>query len=320
MGKPEQRETTYAYTTLTNGKSNIFSVPNIIQKPYQTISNVINSQGWLTQQTSSSTQAGSTDKVVTYRYQNDSSALDYGLLLWVDGPRTGTIDKVSYTYDTYGNKASQSQLVNGVTRTTQYINYNSFGKPERIIYPNGLADAFIYNADGTTKNQTHGTLSGSIVSGQLTSFTYNAQKQVLTTTNPDNEVTTYVYDTLGRLVQTINADGSVNKKSYHSNNVVSAEELVDSAGTLYQGSYQTLDGNARVLKVQAGASASRNWISYAYDDNGNVLNTNTPIGVTESWTYDALNRVKTHTDGEGKVDSNDYDLEDNITSATDAAG
>lgn len=319
VGKPEQRITTYAYTTLSNGSSNIYAVPNVIQRAYQKTTNVLSPAGWITRQTASSTQAGSIDKVVTYSYNSNAASKNYGLLLWVDGARTGTVDKVSYTYDNYGNKATESQLVNGIVRSTQYVNYNSFGKPARIVYPNGLADGFVYNGDGTLKNQTHGTLSGSIVSGQLTSYTYNPQKQVLTTTNADNEVTAYSYDNLGRLVQVTAPDGSMSKKTYHSNNVVQSEELRDRSGAaIFNASYQTLDTNGRVAKVQSGTAENLYSVSNTYDVNGNLTATTTSEGIVNSWTYDAYNRVKTHTNGLGKTDTKTYDLMDNVILAKDA--
>ncbi|MBE2164321.1 hypothetical protein IIQ43_07195, partial [Acinetobacter oleivorans] len=143
VGSTTARTTTATYTT-------DFDIPSTVQRGNQTQTNTINTLGQITKSTLTSSQTGSISKATDFTY------LANGLLSTVDGPRTGTTDKVTYTYDAYGNKASEAQVVNGVTRTTTYVGYNSFGQPERIVYPTGLVDKFVYNADGTVASKTTG--------------------------------------------------------------------------------------------------------------------------------------------------------------------
>lgn len=305
--------TTYTYGALSDGSVNPYNIPTQVVTPYQTITNVINVKGQITSQTQTASQTGSTSKTITYAYNTN------GFLTTVNGPLAGDIDKVTYTYDAYGNKASESQVINGITRTTQYLGYNSFGKPERIVYPNGLVDQFVYNADGTVQKKVHGTggATGNIV-GQTISYTYDTLKRVKTETAPDGEVTTSDYDTLGRVIKTTHPNGSMTHKTYHANGTVSAEETKNSAGALFIGSYQEIDANGQVSKVRSGNNADWYWESYTYDASGNKTQTTSRLGTIEKWTYDAFNRVTSHTDGENNTNTKSYDLQDNVISAKDA--
>ena len=314
VGRPEVRTTTYTYGALSNGAANSYNIPTTITKPYQTVTNVVNANGQITQQTQTSSQAGSTSKVTTYSYNTTT-----GLLSAVDGSLEGTIDRVTFAYDSYGNKSSESQVINGVTRRTQYRSYNSFGSPERIVYPNGLVDQFIYNADGTLQRKVHGVggTAGNI-SGQTVSYTYDALKRVKTETSPDGEVTENDYDHLGRVIRITNPNGSITYKTYHPNGVVSAEVTKNSSGSVFLAAFQELDTNGRISRIRHSNYTSKYWERYQYDANGNKTQTSTPLGITNRWTYDALNRITSHTDGNGHTNTKSYDLQDNVTAAKDA--
>lgn len=319
-GTTLSRKTTYVYGTLSNGVTNPFNIPVQIQKGNLTTVNVINDKGQITQQSLSSTQTGSTTKVTTYTYYSDSSKPNNGLLSSEDGPRSGTADKITYSYDNYGNLETATRTVNGAERTITYVGYNSFSQPERILYPNGMAEKYTYNVDGTINSVTIGAGSAtSTVTGQNTLYTYDTLGQLIKTVNPDGEVTAYSYDNLGRVVKVNYANGSVNTKNYFNNNVVSSDELRDSTlTTIYKGIYRSLDVNGRVSKIQVGSDTTSNWKTLNYDANGNIAQINMASGTTEGWTYDALNRVTSHTDGTNNTDTKTYDSLNNTITAIDA--
>lgn len=319
-GKSVIRTTTFVYDKLSNGAVNPYAVPTKVTTPYLTVTNVVNALGQITKQTVMSSQANSTTKTIAYTYFATATQSNYGLIESVDGPRPDTIDKVNYTYDAYGNLARESQVVNGKTRLTKYLGYNIFGKPERIVYPSGLVDQFTYNADSTIKQKNHGVGGDTgTITGLITTYTYDTLKRLSTETNPDLEVTTYEYDVLNRVIKTTYPDKSVGNKTYFANNVVKSEELRDSDNTTnFKVSAQEIDSNGRVSKTRAGNNAEWYWVSYQYDNSGNLKSTNTPKGITESWTYDAFNRVSSHTDGAGNTDTKSYDLQDNVILSKDA--
>ncbi|WP_284085040.1 RHS repeat domain-containing protein [Acinetobacter haemolyticus] len=307
VGSSSARTTTASYST-------VFDIPSTIKRGNLTQTNTINTLGQITKSVQTSSQTGSTSKATDYTY------LANGLLSSVDGPRTGTTDKVSFTYDSYGNKASETQIVNGTTRKTSYVGYNSLGQPERIVYPTGLVDKFVYNADGTVASKTTGVgTATTTITGKTTTYTYDALKRLSSETNPDGEKISYAYDVAGRLIKKTLPDGSLVNKTYHGNGIVASEKLTDSTGaTLFNQSSTTLDSNRRPLRAQIGTNSNWYWVDNTYDLNGNLTQTTSTLGITEKWTYDALNRVLTHTDGLDNIDKKTYDLQDNTLTALDA--
>ncbi|WDZ49525.1 RHS repeat protein [Acinetobacter vivianii] len=313
------RKTVYTYDVLNNNAVNIFLTPTSIATPNITVNNVLNPRGQIVTQTLTSTQSGSTSKVTSYVYDETTTSKNFARLLSVDGPRSGTADKITYSYDNFGNLASQSQTVNGAARTTQHLGYNSFGAPERTVNPTGLVNQFVYNADGTLKSQTTGVggTTGAIT-GQITSYTYNALKQKISETSPDGEVTQFAYDLAGQLIQTTLPNGNRIQKNYYPVGIVSSEKSLTSAGVVAAESYQYLDSKGFLSKTQQGNDPTRQYTTYSYDNNGNLLQTTSAEGVIEKWSYDALNRVISHTDGAGNIDTIGYDVNDNVILAKDA--
>ncbi|WP_262448670.1 RHS repeat-associated core domain-containing protein [Acinetobacter pittii] len=318
-GTTLSRKTTYTYGLLNNNGVNLFLTPTSVVTPNLTITNVVNPRGQIVTQTQASSQTGSTSKVTTYAYDETTTSKHFGRLLSVDGPRSGTADKITYSYDVYGNLASQTQTVNGIARVTQYLGYNTFGEPERNLNPNGLVNQFIYNADGTLKSQTTGVGGATgTITGQTTSYTYNTLKQKISETNPDAEVTQFAYDLVGQLIQITLPNGNRIQKTYYSIGAVASEKSVTSAGLVATESYQYLDTKGRISKTQQGSDSTRQYTTFIYDNNGNVIQTTTAAGVIEKWSYDVLNRVTSHTDGSGNIDTKGYDVNDNIVLSKDA--
>ncbi|KXZ65124.1 putative deoxyribonuclease RhsC [Acinetobacter venetianus] len=325
-GTSTGRYISYGYVDADgNYDSYKFRIPTqiAIVKPdfseYKIITNTVDVNGNITSQTETSSQSGSTSKITTFEYISDPTNLNNNLLASVDGPRTGTADKITYTYDAFGNLASQSQTVNGAARTTQYLGYNTFGGPERTVNPTGLVNQFVYNADGTLKSQTTGVGGATgAITGQTTSFTYNALKQKISESSPDGEVTQFAYDLAGRLTQITLPNGNKVQKNYYSIGVLASEKNLTSAGVVASESYQYLDSKGFVSKIQQGNVPSRQFTTFSYDNNGNLTQTTSAAGIIEKWSYDALNRVVSHTDGEGNVDTTAYDVNDNVTIAKDA--
>jgi len=234
-----ERKTSYAYGVLNNNAVNLFSTPTNIVAPNLTISNVINPRGQIVTQTQTSSQTGSTSKVTTYGYDETTTSKHFGRLLSVDGPRSGTADKIIYAYDTYGNLASQTQTVNGAARITQYLGYNIFGSPERIVNPSGLVSQFIYNTDGTLKSQTTGVGGATgTITGQTTSYTYNTIKQRISETNPDGEVTNFTYDQVGILLETKLPNGNRIQNTYYDTGTLKTEKRVTAQGGISLEVYQ----------------------------------------------------------------------------------
>lgn len=320
VGSSISRTVTYVYSTLSNGAANLFHIPNKITKGTVTVDNVINKSGQVVSQTQTSTQTGSTSKTTIYTYYSDVNSPSNGLLSSEDGPRSGALDKINYSYDNYGNLASKSSTINGEVRTEQYLGYNSFGLPERFVQTNGMVKQFKYNIDGGLSSFSFGSGSTTeAVTGHNTSFVYDNLDQLIQIQSPDGATESYSYDQLGRLIKTIAEDGSVSTNSYFNNNVVNSYQLKDNSGNILIKSLQrSIDGNGRISRVQLGTDSNSNTINFSYDLNGNILQIASALGITETWTYDELNRMKTHKDGNGNIDTRTYDVNDNLGALNDA--
>ena len=308
----DSQVTTYSYTTLSNGAVNKYTIPNEIVTDSQKVTNTIDQNGWITQQVISYPKGG-LSKTITYTYYTDPMKADFGLLKSIDAPRTDVDDSIAMTYDNFGNKSTMTQNVNNKMIVTKYLNYDSFAQPERVIYPSGLVDQYIYNSDGTLKSKIigKGGETGNITGGAVTSYTYDYLKRKRSETNPDNEVTTYDYDTLGQLIKTTLPDGSIINQNYFDNGVARTTEGASIT-------YNEIDNQGRISKSGQGNATDYYWKSFSYDANGNLTQTKSALGIIEKWAYDALNRNISYTDGDGKLSTKSYDKTNNLISAKDA--
>lgn len=310
-GTADSQSTIYNYTVLTDGAENRYPTPNLIVTDGQKVTNSINTNGWIVQQVISYPKGG-TSKTIAYSYYSNPNNADYGLISSVDGPRADVNDSSSFTYDSFGNRATMTQNVNNRSVVTKYLNYNTFAQPERIIYPSGLVDKFIYNQDGTLQSKAtgNGGETGN-VTGAITSYTYDYLKRKISETNPDNEVTTYAYDSIGQLVRTTLPDGTVNVQTYFDNGVIKSTD-----GAFL--STNEINTQGLISRTSNGNVSGYYSKSLSYDPNGNLIQTQSSLGFIEKWTYDALNRNTSHTDAEGKVNTNNYDKSSNLIAAKDA--
>ncbi|MEJ2392880.1 MAG: RHS repeat-associated core domain-containing protein [Gammaproteobacteria bacterium] len=165
-------------------------------------------------------------------------------------------DKVSYSYDSRGNR----------TQTATY------------------------DPDGTLVSQIQQTydLRNHLASindgGSVTRLVSDALGNLTRQTDPNhNPPTTHGYDPLNRLIQTVNALGGVTAYSYNPNDQVTQVETPNGATTQYQ-----YDDFGDLL---AEDSPDRGTTIYAYDDAGNLISKTDARGVTATYRYDALNRL-----------------------------
>jgi RHS repeat-associated protein len=318
---PIHRTTTYTYGPLIGGVPNPYRSPTIVQGPYQTVTNTLNSRGQILSQITSSSQPNSITKTIFYHYNENSALPDYGLLHNYDGPRTDINDSTTYLYDNYGNLASKAVVVNNATgtpinRVQSYIDYNSAGLPKTINYPNGSTDTILYDDGYRVKQTTHskGTVS------QITKNVYNTLGRLTDATDADGFTTHYDYDVIGRLTKKTSPNGNTENYAFHPNGSPYSTIQKNADGTIAGSQWSDIDGTGNVATVTSGGSTTKQTTTMLYDANNNVKQTTTSEGIVNKWEYDALNRVVNHTDGNGKVDYKDYDSVDNekLTKASNA--
>ncbi len=252
----------------------------------------------------------------------------------------------SYQYDAQHHLLSQS--FNGKTQST--LTYTSFGSPATlqdamgnttnfsyvgnsvpsgVTYPNGSSQFLNYvatgvntysgpNNAGTTYTRDplgRVTASTTLVGGgktAVTSYTYDAAGNMLTTTDPQGGVTTNTYDAAGRLLTTTDPRGNTSSYSY------------DALGQLVQTVYpdgstagEAYDANGNLV---ASIDQNGRTTQYIYDADNRLVETDYPDGSKTSVGYDAAGRKISSTDGAGDSTTYSYDSANRLTKVTDPLG
>jgi len=145
--------------------------------------------------------------------------------------------------------------------------------------------------DGGTWSYTFETRTEAIKSitdplGNITSFTYDADGNVLSKTEPGIGTTTYTYDSKG--------------------NILSVKDPLNQT-TMY-----TYNGFGQALTITGAPGNTTN----TYDAKGNLLTTTDPAGAVTTYGYDARGNLTTITDARSQVTTLAYDTANNLTSVT----
>ncbi len=200
--------------------------------------------------------------------------------------------------------------------------YDANGNLIQENKPLGVSEQYTYDAYGnrltatdgrgnTTQYQynTHGDITLMTFPGGATnSFTYDNAGNRLTLTNARGFTTTYTYDLLNRRTQTTDALGNVTTYAYDSRgNETSVTDPLGHAATC---SYDAL--NRKTGTTTPAGTSSR-----TLDEKGNVLSETDNNGNVRSFTYNLQNLLTTETDALGHTRSISYDMNGNKLTETD---
>jgi len=181
---------------------------------------------------------------------------------------TGGI-KASMTYDTYGNIVKVQE---GCCATTQMV----FSSATNFTYPD------------TVSVGPQGNLL-------TTSYTYNPDGSLLTSTDPNGVITTYGYDSSGRVTSVAQSPGITDKTSFDVLSVTPSVTKSNTGNSLVQ--VRTFDGAGRRLSdQQLNGSTPVSTTAYTNDLLGRPEQITNPYGPGETQVfttvqYDVLGRV-----------------------------
>jgi RHS repeat-associated protein len=289
------------------------------------------SNGNLTSKTVDGHDGLTTTSTYTVCESSCPSGFDPGDLESVTDPDGNT---TSYTYDTYGDLASTSVTAGSQTDTTKYA-YNSLGELYCETSPNATADSvtcpsfgssrvadtttYTYDADGNETSVTD-------PDGNMTSYAYDGDGDVTSVTDPVGNVTENVYDDDGEVTSVTNGYGT----SSAATTTYTYETPIESCPSSVTGAAycdQTTnpddetttsyyDALGRLVESVPPDSTEQDPTSYTYDGDGNVLTMTDGAGTT-SYTYNADNQLHTVTD---TSTNSGYTADDEVTYAYDADG
>lgn len=143
----------------------------------------------------------------------------------------------------------------------------------------------------------------------VTRFSYDAQSNRISMTEPNGNVMTYVYDALNRPVRVTNAAGDVTMTTYDPVSNVAGVTTPNLNATTY--TYDALDRRTRV-DDSVGLVATT-----SYDNVGNRLGQKDGNTNGSTTVYDAIYRVTDVTDALGKTTHYTYDPVGNLLATTD---
>ena len=199
-----------------------------------------------------------------------------GQVLFADGPRTDLSDTTSYTYDGSGNKTSST---NALGHTTLMQNYNKRGQVGLITDANGVETELTYHARGWLRSSTVIDTGGSATS----TYTYDLEGQLLSTTLPNGNVLFNEYDAAHRLIAISNNAGE------------RIEYVLDAAGN-----------RLSETTSSPGQSVTRS-LNMAYDELNRLISLTGAAGQTSSYTYDRNGNRTSTTDGNLNTSVREHD-------------
>jgi len=215
-----------------------------------------------------------------------------------------------YTYDATGDLASVSDPLGD---TTTY-GYDLIGRKTSMTRPLGnvaggnptnYTTTMTYNAFGKTTAMTD-------AEGNLTTFGYDANQNLITTTDPLGRQTIDGYDLDNERTSVTRPDGVVLQTRYDGagNVLTTTDGLSRSTSFVY-------DALNRLISTTAPLGRTT---VYTYDLAGNKIASTDPLSQTTAYTYNQANELVGVLRSDGTSLTTGYDLDGRIASQTDGRG
>ncbi len=266
----------------------------------------------------------------------DTTSLTYDSLNRLTGISYHDQTTVRYTYDAVGNRltmtdgsGTMSYAYDGFNRLrlksvagsgfhlVQYI-YDPVGNRIRMVYyrPAGRTVSYAYDNVNRLSSVTDWT------AGKMTSYSYDANSNLVNMMYPNGRETGYTYDDGNRLVNLVNTDGAGVVSGY--------AYTLDAVGNRLQVT-ETGPGNSSSVTAYEYDLLSRlhtvtfpgTTVTYTYDPMGNRLSMATTAGNTSStiaYSYDAGDQLLSAGETTYTYDSNGNRIEKNGPDGTTSYG
>lgn len=267
-------------------------------------------------------------RVTTYSYygENEQDGMPHQLKQ-IDGPRTDVNDTTTYRYAVGGsvehNPGDLIAMQNGLGHTTLMQAHDAFGRPLRIVDPNGMVTELTYYARGWLKSRA--------VDGFVTRYEYDSVGQLKKLTLPDGSFITQDYDNAHRLTDIRdNLGNHIHYELDPMGNRIS-ETINDELGVLRKSARQVINGLNQIEKQISVIDSTESIVTgYFFNPNGylsKVIDPRDPaIGENDALPaepqvyseviYDALNRSIANVDKLGGITWYAYDIFDRVKTVT----
>ena len=209
-----------------------------------------------------------------------------------------------YYYDENGNVTS---VTDALGRTTSYT-YDSNGNKTSETRPDGTTFSYTYDENGNM-------LSSSDGHGRTVSSSYGSHGEVLTISTSGVTEISLAYDDYGNVISATDSVGNTQEFTYDSAGNIAS--ISDSLGTIVN---TICDSEGNIISV---TSSDGNVINYSYDSNGRRISrsvTYQGATLTDTYSYDAADRVTGITYANGNTVSYSYNQAGDVTASTDGQG
>jgi RHS repeat-associated protein len=196
-----------------------------------------------------------------------------GYLTSVNGPLPGAQDTISLTYDAYGRPATWTD-VDGYMLAYQY---DAMDRMTRTSYMDGTYEEYTYNRlDRATARDRQ---------GRITTWSYNALRQLIATTDPANRTLRYEWCRCGDLRVLFDAMGRATQWKRDIQGRVTAKVYAD--GSQYRYDYEKASSRLKRRTDAKGQFTDYQWT--ADDQIARISYPNAEIATpTRTYTYDPV--------------------------------
>ncbi len=195
-------------------------------------------------------------------------------------------------------KGDLRAIVNALGQRTELLEYDALGNPIQIRGIDGSVVERLFDSMGRVLTET---LKGDVpANDRISLYEYSSTGKRTRVTGPDGVWVRMVYDTADRLVAIEDAAGNRVTYTLDAAGNRIREEVRDSSGALKRFGDRQFDTHSRMTR-QAGADGQP--FLFRHDANGNVLETESPLGVISKSTYDGADRPKVQIQDAGGINA-----------------
>ena len=252
-------------------------------------------------------------------YSFSYSGNSLGVVTWPDGSHW------QYAYDAKGFMLSKTDPLGNLTtyaydekhRVTQGSDSSGSVGVANPIGISAVKYSDLVEQDGGVWNYAYDSHSGVLLQkvdpqGNATSYTYDANRNLIKEIAPDGSATRYNFDAAGNVLSMTDALGSVTTHTYNSKGQMTS--TTDPLGRTTVSSY---DDKGKLTQTVDPISAKT---TYLYDAKGNQVRVTNVLGQARTFTYDAAGNQTSSTDPSGATTTFSYDVMGNLLGKADALG
>lgn len=250
------------------------------------------------------------ERTTRYAYDenyNQTSVTDpkgyvYGYTYDRDNRMTGTVDPLAQTQGVAYDPGSRVTELRDKMGLTQAFTYDPHGNVLTSRATNGLITRFQYDILDELVQVTDPM-------GYQTSYQYDVMGNITSMTNAKQKTTAYEYDLEGNMTSLTSPMGRKEQYTYDAGGRMT-ERLTPSGGRIFY-DYDTLNALADKSYSSANELGNDRPVQMVYNVMGQRIAMEDITGESV-YTYDSLGRLKTATNGSGKVVEYYYDEADNL--------